>query len=41
MVKLFDEKEFTDYEQESIEYNGNIYRGCKSPDLLITIMEYF
>ena len=41
-----DEKEFTDYEQESIEYNGNIYRGCKSPDFtdgwkLITLERLF
>lgn len=40
------EKEFTDYEPESIEYNGIRYRGCKSHDFtdgwkLITLERLF
>ena len=41
-----DEKEFADYEPESIDYNGISYRGCKSHDFtsgwkLITLERLF
>ena len=41
-----DQSEYVDYEPEQIEYNGNIYNGCKSKDFtggwqLITLERLF